>query len=151
MAQFKRDRKISFLSPLTSIHYFSEIRSHGAEVDGRDFATLYDNEPLLLISLANEFKVSSTNQWRVKPDQSNLQPISQEKLDNDVVSYYLYIYSLWLLPDFTAPYIYSLWTKLLFTVSFFFLSSSRALCDTCPALYSATPPPCWKSSLVIAP
>ena len=43
MAQFKRDPEIRFLSPLTSMHNFSEIRSHGAEVSGRDFATLYWN------------------------------------------------------------------------------------------------------------
>ena len=41
MAQFKRDRKISFLSPLTSMHNFSKIRSHTPEVSGRDFATLF--------------------------------------------------------------------------------------------------------------
>ena len=34
MAQFKRDRKIIFLSPLTSIHNFSEIRSHGGPPEG---------------------------------------------------------------------------------------------------------------------
>ena len=34
MAQFKRDRKIIFLSRLTSIHTFSEIRSHGGPPEG---------------------------------------------------------------------------------------------------------------------
>ena len=34
MAQFKRDRKIIFLSPLTSIHNVSEIRSHGGPPEG---------------------------------------------------------------------------------------------------------------------
>ena len=34
MAQFKWDRKIIFLSPLTSIHNFSEIRSHGGPPEG---------------------------------------------------------------------------------------------------------------------
>ena len=34
MAQFKRDRKIIVLSQLTSIHNFSEIRSHGGPPEG---------------------------------------------------------------------------------------------------------------------
>jgi len=43
MAQFKRDRKIIFLSPLTSIQTFSEIRSHESHRKGRDFASLLRN------------------------------------------------------------------------------------------------------------
>ena len=40
MAQFKRDQKICFISPLTDIHDNSRLRFHVPETEGRDFATL---------------------------------------------------------------------------------------------------------------
>lgn len=40
MAQFKRDQKIFFISPLNLIHNNLRLRSHVPETEGRDFATL---------------------------------------------------------------------------------------------------------------
>ena len=41
MAQFKRDQKIICLSPFTTVHIFSELRSHEVHRKGRDFGSLY--------------------------------------------------------------------------------------------------------------
>ena len=59
MAQLKRDRKIIFLSPLTSMHNFSNIRSHGAQPEGEGLRLSIVAKGLLQEHFGNEFKIAA--------------------------------------------------------------------------------------------
>ncbi len=64
-AQFKQDKKTICLFPLTTIQIFSEIRSNGLEVEGRDFGTLLTTTDMLLKCYKNPFKlfVGRLSKW----------------------------------------------------------------------------------------
>ncbi len=75
--QFKWDQKVICLFPLTTVHIFPTLRSHGPELEGRVLATLWGGHlahakliailVILIASLVNKLKLKfNQNEYRLQ-------------------------------------------------------------------------------------